>query len=291
MTTLSHAPLTPWKGARLPGMAPLDYADWLQRDEAFAPQMAYRDRLIAEHPDIVITGEGSESAGALLDFVLETLSAHDPGYELSPNEALRPDGARIRLDRGRPLATLGRLAQEDFLLLEKPAGADEHILTGGVLCFPSRWSLAEKTGRPLTAIHDYVPAYDSALAPRVQRLFTALRPEAPMQRANWLVHATGELHQPGGHDKSARPLSAGGGLWLRVERQCILKLAKIPACVFTVKTLITPAEKLTAEQGESLAAALEGQSDAVKAYHGGAAFAAEAARKLRMLAGSQKAEA
>ena len=44
-------PVAPWMAEhtlRLPGTTPIDPADWLQRDEVFAEQMAYRDALIAE---------------------------------------------------------------------------------------------------------------------------------------------------------------------------------------------------------------------------------------------------
>ena len=35
------------KTRKLPGIQPLDPADWLLRDEAFNAQMAYRDQLLA----------------------------------------------------------------------------------------------------------------------------------------------------------------------------------------------------------------------------------------------------
>ena len=49
---LDHAPMTPFMDERVPGMAPITHADWLHRDAAFAPQMAYRDRLTAERAEI-----------------------------------------------------------------------------------------------------------------------------------------------------------------------------------------------------------------------------------------------
>lgn len=278
---LSHAPLTPWIPGRLPGMAPLDYADWLLRDETFAPQMAYRDRLLAERPGIVLAGEGCDGADELLDLVLATLAAHDPGYAVGTQDALRPDGARVPLDRARPLATLGRLAQEDFVVLRKEGA--EHVLAGAVLIFPSRWSLAEKFGRPLVAIHERVPAYDDALAPRVQRLFDALRPERPMVRANWLVHPTPELHQPKLFDGPKKPSAISGRFWLRVERQSILKLVRSGHCVFSIRTLVTPIEALRPDQRASLADALGAQGDAMRDYHGGAEFEAAAAAALRAI--------
>ena len=48
---LRRAPMTPFMDERLPGMSPLTHADWLDRDEAFAAQMAYRDRLVVDAAD------------------------------------------------------------------------------------------------------------------------------------------------------------------------------------------------------------------------------------------------
>mgnify|MGYP001378220464 CR=1 FL=1 len=276
---LSYAPLTPWIPGRLPGMSPLEPSEWLHRDAAFAPQMAYRDRLLEERGDIVLMGEGCDGAGELLDHVLATIAAHDPGYRVGAEAVTRPDGVTVPLDRARPLATLGRLVQEDLLVLHKEGA--EHVLAGAVLIFPSRWSLAEKFGRPLVGIHERVPAYDEGLAPRVQRLFDALKPGRPMVRANYLVHPTPELHQPKLFTGPKKESPVTGRYWLRVERQSILRLAESGHCVFSVKTLVTPIEALTADQRASLADALEGQEPSMRDYHGGADFQGAAVAALR----------
>lgn len=283
MMELPYAPLSPFMNDRLPGMTPLAWPDWLMRDEAFAPQMAYRDRLLAERSDIVLAGEGCAGADELLSLVLSTLAAHDPGYAIAPEAATRPDGVTVPIDRARPLATLGRLAQEDFLILEKPEGGAEHVLIGAVLCFPSRWSLAEKMNRPLIGIHARVPAYDEGIAPRVQRLFDALNPDRPLVRANWLVHSVSELHQPKVFGSQKKTQALTGRFWLRVERQCILKLRESGASVFSVKTIVTPIEALDETQRAGLIAALEEQEPAVRDYHGGATHTAAAVAALRAL--------
>lgn len=57
MILQSHLPLAPWmdpRTARLPGVLPVEGADWLIRDDAFAAQMALRDHLIADRPQIVL---------------------------------------------------------------------------------------------------------------------------------------------------------------------------------------------------------------------------------------------
>ena len=49
-------PFAPWmdpRTNRLPGVLPLEGDDWLRVDEAFAAQMAERDRLLAGMPDQV----------------------------------------------------------------------------------------------------------------------------------------------------------------------------------------------------------------------------------------------
>lgn len=283
MMELDHAPLAPFMNERLPGMSPLDYADWLHRDDAFAAQMAYRDRLLAERPDLVLMGEGCKGAEELLDLVLDTLRAHDPDYEIGETEVRRPDGVTVPIDRTRPCATFARLVQEDLLLLDRPEGGEEHVLIGGALLFPSRWSFAEKFGQPLLGIHARVPAYDDGLAPRVQRLFDALRPERPMVRANWLLHPTPELHQPKTYSGTTKIHEDTGRFWLRVERQSILKLPVSGAAVFSIKTLVTPIEALSAEEREGLIEAIDHQSVEMRDYHGGAPHNARARDALAAL--------
>lgn len=279
---LDHAPLTPFMDKRTawpPGVGPLEMADWLHRDAAYVPQMAYRDRLIAEERDVVFAAapEAAGPSGELLDLVAGLL-ADAPDHAREGDALRRPGGGRASLTGDHPLALLARMAQEDFCLLWKPPGEDEHRLIGAILCFPSRWSLAEKMGKPLIGVHDRVPSYDGALAPRVQRLFDALRPGRPLVRANWLVHTTPELHQPLTEKaKAARAKEPTDRYWLRVERQTLLRLPESGAAVFGIKTLITPIEALTGEERAGLSMALDDTPDAMRVYHGGHAHH-EAAR-------------
>jgi hypothetical protein len=250
-------PLAPWaepRMLRLPGTAPIVPADWLQRDEVFAAQMAARDALIAARgPEVHALLPGAEPAAAEL---LATVLAHlgrAPGYARGDGVVERPDGVRVPLD-GPPLATAGRLVQEDLCLLEKPAGGDEHVLTGAVLCFPSNWTLAQKLGRGLARLHLPVERYDAEVARRVQRLFDAVRPETPLMRANLLVYAEDELFNP--RLEFARHAPAPGtGRFVRVERQTILRLPATRAVVFSIHTYLIAVAALTPNERAGLAAA------------------------------------
>ena len=71
-------PEAPWMDAarwRLPGTVPIDPSLWLMQDDAFAGQMAERDRLIRDWRDAVVTclDAASDAAQECLDLVLDTL--------------------------------------------------------------------------------------------------------------------------------------------------------------------------------------------------------------------------
>ncbi|GGD98716.1 Protein of unknown function [Gemmobacter megaterium] len=230
-------PQMPWMQpatARLPGIQPVAPGDWLRVDEAFAGQMAERDRLIRTCPETVhaLMAPAQEAASELLELVLPQLPAL--GHHMGHGSVTRPDGVTVPLDRAAPLLTLGRLVQEDFCI-HLPQGS-EHALMAAILCFPASWTLAEKIGRPLTGIHTPVAVYDAALAARVQRLFDAIRPEQPLWRANALLYEDPSLHQPRREgEERPRPQSRN---YLRTERQCLVRLEKTRAVVFSIHTSI-----------------------------------------------------
>lgn len=222
--------------ARLPAMRPVAPGDWLRVDAAYAAQLAEKARLVACHRDRVIAAlpEAAEAATELLRTVLADLADH-PAFAADGDAILCPDGRRVTPDPDDPLGTLGKLAQEDFCLLQK-TGA-EHRLTAAVLCFPAAWTLAEKLGRPLTGIHAPVAPYDATVAPRVQRLFDGVRAGHPLERANLLRYDSPDLFQP--HTEAApRPVGRPDSPFERSERQCVLRLPRSGAVVFSIHTTV-----------------------------------------------------
>ena len=127
--------------------------------------------------------------------------------------------------------------------------------------------MSVKVGRPLTVIHEPVHDYDDTLARRVNRVFETLRPERPLVRVNWLVHPTAELFLPLGHGEKTEPDDAAiGPLYLRTERQTLVRLPRTGAVVFGIKTSITPVSCLTPEQAEALYHALAELDDETMQY-------------------------
>ncbi|KAA8608834.1 heme-dependent oxidative N-demethylase family protein [Salipiger aestuarii] len=221
----------------LPNVSPVPMADWLHIDSAFAGQMAERDRLILGRRDAVhaLTGSARPAARELLDLMLGWLPE---SFRRDETRVIRPDGVSVSLDRDDPLVTAGRLVQEDLCLLQKPAGEDEHVLTGAVLCFPAGWRLADKMMRPLTAIHTPIPEYDDTLGQRVQRLFDGVRPGHPLMRFNRLWHDDPALFQPGPRRDNSPRADPASAPFFRTERQCIVKLPETGAALFSIHTYV-----------------------------------------------------
>ena len=241
---LPHLPWIDPRTRRLPGILPVEGRDWLRLDEAYAPQMALRDRLIAAQPRVVhaLLPQARPAAEELYHATLDWLRSA-PGFTLTDTTATRPDAVTVPLDPAEPLLTLGRLVQEDLCLMER--AGEEYALTGGILCFPASWSLAQKIGRPMTSIHDPVPVYDADIAKRVARLFDAIRPEQPLWRMNYLTYDDFVLHQPRGEGER-RPQPTDH-VYIRCERQCLLRLPVTRAVVFTIHTYVVDAASVTPE--------------------------------------------
>lgn len=239
MILQSHLPYDLSAARALPGVAPLGDAPWFPVDEAYAPQMAERERLLRTHRTEVIATDspGADSLAKTWDAVLGNLPT---GFVRSNGQMSCPDGRTVVLDPSDPFVTLGRLVQSDICLMEKRGEA--HVLTGAVVCFPASWSLAEKIGHPLSHIHGPVAAYTDDIARRVQRLFDGVRFGRPIWRFNALWYADPTLFQPRS-EQAPRPLTeAGSTPFLRSERQVIWRLPDSDAVLFTIHSLVLAAD-------------------------------------------------
>ncbi len=129
------------------------------------------------------------------------------------------------------------------------------MLSAAVLCFPTRWRLAEKLGRPLAAVHGPVPYYAERLARPVERLMAQLRPGRLVERENWSLMEDPALFQPGGKERTA-PMSgitagnAGAALFLRTERQALTPLAG-GAVLFAIRVRVHPLAQACARPADA----------------------------------------
>lgn len=246
----------PWRFAM--GLHALDPASWLIVTGEHAAETAEKRRLYDEKADIFRMLPEGEPAAAELGAVMEAhLARHHP--------AIRVDAAVAP-----PLARLGLAVQEDLCLML--AGPEGYRLVGAFVAFPSRWSIAEKLGRPISGIHAPVPGLEAAIGRPIHLFFERLAAGHPVWRANWSLTDDPTLHQPSNAFRRTvtlvKPEDAGQRLWVRVERQTLTRLPETRAVVFTILTLVAPLAAVGAvpDLAQKLALRVAELPEAVLAY-------------------------
>ena len=247
-------PIAPWMSPvtkMMPGIQPLGSEPFFLLDDVFNKQMRYKDTLINKKRSKVYFNDLKDDSvvNELLSFVVSR-TRENLAYKITKKMVRRPDGVVINLNKDDPLIAAARLVQEDLLILENTGG--EHILRAAVLCFPASWMLSEKANKTLTNIHGPVRNYDNVIAPRIERMFSNLRPEIPIWRANYLFYKSHELHQPVSEKEEKGNPHKIQASYMRVERQTLLKLAVSKRIVFSIHTFVVPYVELSPEQRASL---------------------------------------
>lgn len=246
-------PEAPWHDPsfrRLPGMRAIGPDDWVTVDGVYAEQMRLREDLLeTRRADVLaILPEAREAAVEVLEVTLEVLSKR-ADFEVGAGMVRRPDGTVVAVSEADPLGTVGRLIQEDVCILQKQG--EEHVLTGAALLFPSGWTLAQKLGKPLLRIHRPVPDYDGDVGRRVQRLFDGLKVGRPLMRSNLLWHGEPMLFAPR-TEENPRPPAAEMPPYVRSERQCLVRLPRTEAVIFTIHTTVIETAAIPPEERAAL---------------------------------------
>ncbi len=229
------------------GLLAVPEPEWFEIDTLYPAELAERKRLLAEQRDEVFgMSPKSEPARAeLLAMMLEHLTRVYPAWFEQRGSTVHNHltGEQWDLASSEPLELAGHLVQEDLCLIE--ASPEGPRLTAAALCFPSRWRLHEKLGRPLADVHEKVPLYGDRLARPVDRFMAHVRPGHIAARLNWSVMDDPTLFQPTGkwrtaHDATITEQNAGQRLFLRVERQTLRRLPETGAVAFGIRVHVYP---------------------------------------------------
>ncbi len=260
MSVLDAAPATtlPAEAVYLPfeggayrmamGLTTVAESAWFELDDRYVPEMAEKHRLIAErHEEVFAALAISDAARAeVLVAVADNLTTHFPQWFVREGDALhnRLSGESWNLASPPcdPLELAGLLVQDDLCIIQ---GA---VFTAATLCFPSRWRLHEKIGKPLVAVHGPVPFYGERLATPVDRFMAKVKPGHIASRLNWSVTDSDALFQPGGkwrvvEEGRVTTENAGAMLHLRVERQTLRRMPASDAILFGIRVHSYPLER------------------------------------------------
>ena len=148
-------------------------------------------------------------------------------------------------------------------------------LTAASLCSGTFFTARDALGKSLAELHDPVPGFSDRFLSVVERMFNAVQPGVIMERRNWTLLNSDELHLPRSGPVRAQILdidvaNAGRALYLRVERQTVRKLPNTAAVVFTIRIWRHPlaALKNDPEKLAAFAKAWSGVGDDFRAYKG-----------------------
>jgi hypothetical protein len=230
----------PWEEAHdfSIGLRPIPPEAWLEGGEA--DPAARKDPLFARVRDLVWAETAGSRAGQT-----EVLALVD--------EALGAGEARPDLP---PLYAAARRVADDLCLMEKRDG--QWRLAALSLSAGSFFTASEVVGKSLAELHGPVNGFSERFLTRVQRIFEGLRPDLILERRNWTVLNSPELHTPSSAPIRARigeiaPADAARALNLRVERQTLRRLPQTGGALFTIRVWVAPLGRL-AEDPARLAA-------------------------------------
>ncbi len=284
LLTMTPPTYTPYDGSAKPftiGLMPLDPDRWIEPDADWARYVGEKRALVASRRDDVFVAEAdtSDAQREALDLLCQHLTDRYPDL-----------CSKIK-DDNPPLLSAGLMVQDDLVLMRRKE--DGWHLVAGFVAFPSSWSLAEKFGRPMQAIHADVPGFGEGTrnAALITRIFDNLQVTQPVERLNWSINTTDALFLP--LSKHHRPPEDTpftlAERFARVERQTLRKLPRSGDILFTIRVYVDPIAVIArhpraSEIAASFAAQLEKLDEHQTAYKGLTLQKAALAAKLHALA-------
>ncbi|KAH7926291.1 hypothetical protein BV22DRAFT_1128273 [Leucogyrophana mollusca] len=224
---------------------------WIELESTYRERIAQRTQLYAKHGKVIIDYlPGSEAAcKELMEVVIQFLCVRYPNqFEYDDwtgsftNHIL---GSRFDTLKVHPLLFLLENVPEDFLITQEDEATGLYVMRAGVSCSAVGWNMSEKIGRPLHQIHGPVPDYKEKMAFSMDRYFSKLPCDKPIQRGSWgfeigepLFLQTDEPEW--GHRQQQRHDLSLSDIYLRVDWQTLRRLPQSRSIVFNFKALFTP---------------------------------------------------
>ncbi|KAG6819909.1 hypothetical protein H0H93_007443 [Arthromyces matolae] len=257
---------------------------WLELESSYSERLKQRKELYAKYRERildVLPGKATcDACVELAEMVIQFLCARYPGkftfvaesgvfwngildIEVdtrrwrSPGSHSVDAGEQGKLgDRNVGIMALEFLLDhvpEDFLVMEKNQETDKYELRAGIACSAIGWTISDKIGKPLKDIHGPVPDYKERMEFSMDRFFSKMACDKPIQRGSWSLEI-GELlfMPPDDENHLQQRLSQSANLevediFLRVDWQLLRRLPVSQAIVFNYKALFTPLEGLRNE--------------------------------------------
>lgn len=216
------------------GLSNIASSKWLEIDGRRDEYLAVKSELHRTRLDDVFAAEEGTEASQLE--VLKLVQAF-----LLENSGL---SATWREEEIAPLMQAASMIQEDLALMRKD-GAGWRLVAASV-CFPSNWWLREKMGLPLAQVHHSIPGFgpESRNDEIIGRIFDSMQVGSIVERRNWSLVNTDKLPHWPDEKVFDRQREYPQGVFMRVERQTLRKLAACGDILFTIRIHIESLNKL-----------------------------------------------
>jgi hypothetical protein len=271
-----HLPFEPGPYRMAMDLVATPESAWFEFDDRYPAEMAEKRRLLASVPADVfaVTPESDDARGEALAVIVAALTTYHPDWFSRDTTVTLQNHLTGEIWDTRscdPLELAGRLVQEDLCLIQN--GGAGPMFTAASLCFPSRWRLLDKIGKPLAAVHGPVPLYAERLSGPVDRFMRNLKPGHIVSRQNWSLLDDPALFQPGGKwrvnaSTSITAKNAGSRVFLRVERQTLRRLPMTQAVLFGIRVHVYPLDQVIfrSDRATALASAIRALPEEIQHY-------------------------
>ncbi|KAG5340144.1 hypothetical protein E4T56_gene19449 [Termitomyces sp. T112] len=235
---------------------------WLELESTYLDRLKQRKELYSQYKtDILDALPGSSSACVeLAEMVIQFLCARYPRHfvftpstgifnnrileQEADTTAWRYKGA----GEGAGIEALKFLMDhvpEDFLVTQENTKTGNYELIAGVVCSALGWTIQHKLGKPLHKIHGPVPDYKEKMEFSMNRFFSKMSCDKPIQRGSWGLEIGKPLFTPPNdpHLKLRETQLSDlklEDIHLRVDWQTLRRLPISRAIIFNYKALFTP---------------------------------------------------
>ncbi|CAG8111401.1 unnamed protein product [Penicillium olsonii] len=248
-----------WAYHQTMSLTKLDVDWWIELENSYTSRIAQRKELFAKNGTQVLDAmPGSELAcKELMEMVLQFICARYPQYftlvdgRILENRIL---GTEQDVTMKPPLEVLLDNVPEDFAIMLRDERTGFYFLRAAVICSALGWNVASKVGKQLHEIHEPIPDYKEKMQFSMDRFFTKMPTEKPIQRGSWGLEIGKPLYMPPGDPHESVRLSQRSDLTidechLRVDWQTLRRLPLSGGVVFNFKALFTPLSELRDEPG------------------------------------------
>lgn len=251
------------------GIKTLEHNEWLLLENTYQTMTDKRSKITENERDhtVLTQPEAKESVHETYEMCLDYLMTRYPMYfaidekdsslihNKIRNEKIPRDPAAYPDDETL-IRVLSRTMEEDFLIMIFDEKTEQYYLRSGSFAFPSGFDPARKMNLSLKDIHGPVPLYKQSIEKSMDKFFRRLKVGNWVYRLNWSIQSHDKLYAPGLNHASVeqviKPLDPTtmnfDNVFLRCERQCLLRLPKTKALLFTIRTYITPLSEIRNEE-------------------------------------------